>query len=80
MWSILTIQNGSGKQTTSSLQFPGEDAMKRRFLWAFLLLMLVSGIASRAATLPFIQDDFAKARAQAMQRKLPIFVECWAPW
>ncbi len=34
----------------------------------------------RAAGLPFIQDDFAKARAEAAARKLPIFVECWAPW
>ena len=26
--------------------------------------------------LPFIQDDYAKARA----RKLPLFIESWAPW
>lgn len=45
-----------------------------------LLLITASAIAAGAAGLPFIQDDFAKARAQALQRKLPIFVECWAPW
>ena len=49
-----------------------------------LLLMLVAATfltaTARAATLPFLQDDFGKAQALANQRKLPIFVECWAPW
>ncbi len=30
--------------------------------------------------LPFIQDDYAKARAQARARKVPLFIEAWAPW
>jgi hypothetical protein len=30
--------------------------------------------------LPFIQDDFTSAQAAASARKVPIFVECWAPW
>jgi hypothetical protein len=54
--------------------------MKRSFLLVLLLFMPISGVAAGATNLPFIQDDFPKARAQAMQRKLPIFVECWAPW
>ena len=29
---------------------------------------------------PFIQDDYTKAIAEARARKLPIFVEAWAPW
>jgi hypothetical protein len=35
----------------------------------------------RAVThLPFIEDDCAKARAEASTRGLPLFVEVWAPW
>lgn len=33
-----------------------------------------------AGPLPFIADDYAKARAEASRRKLPLFVEVWAPW
>jgi hypothetical protein len=47
---------------------------------ALLAITIASTSAAGAADLPFIQDNFAKARAQAAQRKLPIFVECWAPW
>ena len=54
--------------------------MKRRFFGVLLGFTLVSTVSASAATLPFIQDDFAKASAQASERKLPIFVECWAPW
>lgn len=30
--------------------------------------------------LPFIQDDYARALAEAKQKKLPLFVDVWAPW
>jgi hypothetical protein len=30
--------------------------------------------------LPFIADDYATALAEARARKLPIFIESWAPW
>ena len=30
--------------------------------------------------LPFIADDYPAAMAQARAKKLPIFVEAWAPW
>ena len=30
--------------------------------------------------LPFIQDDYTRALAEARARKLPLFVEAWAPW
>lgn len=33
-----------------------------------------------AAALPFIEDDYARALAQARARKLPLFVDVWAPW
>ena len=32
------------------------------------------------AALPFIQDDYSRALAEARQRKLPLFIETWAPW
>jgi hypothetical protein len=30
--------------------------------------------------LPFIDDDYQRARAEAGRRQLPLFVEVWAPW
>ena len=30
--------------------------------------------------LPFVADDYAKALAQAREKKLPLLVEAWAPW
>jgi hypothetical protein len=29
---------------------------------------------------PFIQDDYARAVAEAKAKKLPLFIEAWAPW
>jgi len=29
---------------------------------------------------PFIEDDFGRALALARERKLPVFIEGWAPW
>lgn len=53
--------------------------MKRAFSWLWAAIVILSGMA-RGTNLPFLQDDFAKARSEAVQRKLPIFVEIWAPW
>ena len=42
--------------------------------------------AHRAATytpkgvLPFIEDDYTRAVAEARARKVPLFIESWAPW
>ena len=30
--------------------------------------------------LPFIEDDYTRAVAEARARKVPLFVESWAPW
>lgn len=30
--------------------------------------------------LPFIADDYPKAVALAKARKVPLFIEAWAPW
>ncbi len=57
-----------------------EALMKKLWLWVLMAWIPMTAAAASRAKLPFIQDDFSKARAEALQRKLPIFVECWAPW
>jgi hypothetical protein len=32
------------------------------------------------AALPVINDNYPQARAEAVRRNVPIFVEVWAPW
>ena len=54
-------------------------AMKKLMLVAAALLF-TSSAAFAADTLPFIEDDYAKAVARARTKNLPIFVEAWAPW
>ena len=68
--------------------------MRIPFLAVLVALVLVPSVAGAPATrakrpaakvaprhvLPFIADDYAKALAQAKARKLPIFIESWAPW
>jgi hypothetical protein len=36
--------------------------------------------AKASPVLPFIEDDYARALAEAKQRNVPLFVEAWAPW
>ena len=55
----------------------GRERVKRLAL-LLVSMHLTAGVAS--ANLPLIRDDFARARAQATQRKLPMFVDVWAPW
>ena len=33
-----------------------------------------------ASSLPFVEDDYPRALAEARARKLPLFIEAWAPW
>jgi hypothetical protein len=44
-----------------------------------LALVSAAPAASRAV-LPWVEDDYSKALAQARARNVPIFVEAWAPW
>jgi len=32
------------------------------------------------SSLPWIEDDYGRALAEAKSKKLPIFVDAWAPW
>ena len=58
--------------------------MRKLSASVLLLFLLLSASAAHAATaeahLPFIEDDCAKALSEATQRKLPVFVDVWAPW
>jgi hypothetical protein len=45
-----------------------------------LILLLLAPIARAKEVLPFIDNDYTKAVAQARTKNLPIFVEAWAPW
>jgi hypothetical protein len=56
--------------------------MKTRLSALLLLSTLASSAVLSAAPsrLPFIEDDYARARAEANKRKVPLYVEVWAPW
>ena len=54
--------------------------MRTRLAAVAVLLISLAGSVRAAEVLPFIEDDYAKAVAQAKTKKLPIFVEAWAPW
>jgi len=55
-----------------------------------LLLVLAADAPAAAPTasavqktkqiLPFHEDDYAAALAEARAKKLPLFIEAWAPW
>jgi hypothetical protein len=36
--------------------------------------------ATAKKVLPFIEDDWPKALADAKAKSVPIFIEAWAPW
>ena len=52
--------------------------MKRTLALAVLVLTAMPAIAKEVV--PFIEDDFAGAVAQARTKNVPIFVNAWAPW
>jgi hypothetical protein len=41
-----------------------------------LLLLFAAAVTS----LPWVEDDYGKALADAKTRHVPLFVEVWAPW
>ena len=46
---------------------------------ATVALLLALAPAHQTA-LPFIEDDYGRALAEAKARSLPLFIEMWAPW
>jgi len=45
-----------------------------------LVALLVAAPAVAKEVLPFIDNDYSKALAEAKKRNVPIFVDAWAPW
>jgi len=45
-----------------------------------LLLLAAPFVAYGKETLPFIDNDYTKALAQAKTKNVPLFVDAWAPW
>jgi hypothetical protein len=75
----------SGLYAASQLAAGGGRGNRRppaayRLLFAAAALILMTSAAFAADTLPFIEDDYAKAVARAKAKNVPIFVEAWAPW
>lgn len=54
--------------------------MKKLALWMAPLALLAAALPAPAASLSWIKDNYPKALAEAKQRKVPMFVEVWAPW
>lgn len=50
------------------------------FATAALLLALAPAAPATKTVLPFIEDDYGRALAEARARNLPLFIEAWAPW
>jgi len=46
----------------------------------FTLILAVAPLARATEVLPFIENDYAKAIAQAKAKNVPLFVDVWAPW
>ena len=54
----------------------------RKPVWLALAAAALLGASSAGPrpVVPFIADDYPGALAEARAKKLPIFVEAWAPW
>jgi opacity protein-like surface antigen len=52
----------------------------KNLLAAALLVVSFAPAVRAADAVPFIEDNYTKALAQAKSKNLPIFVEAWAPW
>jgi len=57
--------------------------MNRTTTLPLLLLAACATAGPKAETpgvLPFIEDDYPRALAEAKARQVPLFVDGWAPW
>jgi hypothetical protein len=54
--------------------------MRSALLFALLCVPVVAAATEQKEALPFIEDDYGRAVAEAKKSKLPIFVDAWAPW
>jgi hypothetical protein len=53
-----------------------------RAKWYFegVISLLLLLFAAAVPTLPWAENNYAKALAEAKARRVPVFVEVWAPW
>lgn len=49
-------------------------------LFSFAVLALTPHATPASRGLPIGNDSYASARADALRRYEPIFIETWAPW
>jgi hypothetical protein len=52
-------------------------------LSVFSTVSPATGAASRSylkPVVPFIENDYTRALAEARSRHVPLFIEAWAPW
>jgi len=54
--------------------------MRLRNAVLLVAVLSIAPLARATEVLPFIENDYAKAVAQAKAKHLPIFVDAWAPW
>ncbi|MCU1280701.1 MAG: Tetratricopeptide repeat domain protein [bacterium] len=54
--------------------------MRSALLFVLLCVPVVAVAGEPKEALPFIEDDYGRAVAEAKKSKLPIFVDAWAPW
>ena len=45
-----------------------------------LILVLTAVPAVAKEVLPFIDNNYSKALAEAKRKNVPVFVDAWAPW
>lgn len=69
-------QKRNGPASAGPSPNPYNDGMKR---FLPLALFALAALGARAE-LPFIENDYNKALAQARAKNVPLFVEAWAPW
>jgi hypothetical protein len=43
-------------------------------------LLLIASVAQAKEVLPWVENDYRTALANARKHDLPVFVEAWAPW
>jgi hypothetical protein len=57
-------------------------SLSRKLVWLAVAAATLLGASSAGPrpAVPFIADDYPGALAEARAKKLPIFVEAWAPW
>ena len=53
---------------------------KRSGMLVGLALFLGTSARGASPVLPWVEDDYAQALAEARSREVPLFIDVWAPW